>query len=154
MDRALKWIGILFAALGGVFMILGACLVVFTRLVPLLAFCLFGALFFCIGAGMLWWRARAKARRARLLEQGQRIDAQIVSIDWDTRVRVNGCCPLVIRCQAVNPADGRVYVFCSEAFWFDPSPFLEHLDTLPVYVDGDDYRHYAVDTEGIVPQQG
>ena len=78
----------------------------------------------------------------------------IISVDWDTRVRVNGRCPLVIRCQAVTPADGRVYVFQSEAFWFDPSPFLEGLSTLPVYVDGDDYRSYAVDTAGIVPQQG
>ena len=45
-------------------------------------------------------------------------------------------------------------MFQSEAFWFDPSPFLEGLSTLPVYVDGDDYRSYAVDTAGIVPQQG
>ena len=103
---------------------------------------------------MLWARTRARARRAKLLEEGQRIDAGIIAVDWDTRFRVNGRCPLVIRCQAVNPADGCVYVFQSEAFWFDPSPFLEGLSTLPVYVDGDNYRRYAVDTQGIVPKQG
>ncbi len=154
MDRALKWIGILFSIFGSVFIILGICVTILTGLMPMLMFCLFGVLFFCVGAGMLWKRAHSRARRAHLLEQGQRIEAQIISIDWDTHVSVNGCYPFVVRCQAVNPADGRVYVFRSEAFWFDPSPFLEHLDTLPVYVDGDDYRHYAVDTDGIVPQQG
>ena len=102
---------------------------------------------------MLWWRARIKARRLRLLEEGRRIDADIISVDWDTRVRVNGRWPLVIRCQAVNPADGRVYV-PERGVLVRPIAFLEGLSTLPVYVDGDDYRRYAVDIAGIVPQQG
>ena len=66
----------------------------------------FGLVFLLLGIGMLWARTRARARRAKLLEEGQRIDAGIIAVDWDTRFRVNGRCPLVIRCQAVNPADG------------------------------------------------
>ena len=97
---------------------------------------------------------RVPVRFYRRAAAGLRTDAGIIAVDWDTRFRVNGRCPLVIRCQAVNPADGCVYVFQSEAFWFDPSPFLEGLSTLPVYVDGDNYRRYAVDTQGIVPKQG
>lgn len=154
MQFVLKWIGIIFSILGAIFTALGVCLAVFTGLLPLAMFAGFGIFFLLAGLVMLWWRARIKARRLRLLEEGRRIDADIISVDWDTRVHVNGRWPLVIRCQAVNPADGRVYVFQSEAFWFDPSPFLEGLSTLPVYVDGDDYRRYAVDTAGIVPQQG
>ena len=141
MELALKWTGIIFTILGGIFTALGVCLAVFTGVLPLAMFAGFGLVFLLLGIGML-------------LEEGQRIDAGIIAVDWDTRFRVNGRCPLVIRCQAVNPADGCVYVFQSEAFWFDPSPFLEGLSTLPVYVDGDNYRRYAVDTQGIVPKQG
>ena len=154
MELALKWTGIIFTILGGIFTALGVCLAVFTGVLPLAMFAGFGLVFLLPGIGMLWARTRARARRAKLLEEGQRIDAGIIAVDWDTRFRVNGRCPLVIRCQAVNPVDGCVYVFQSEAFWFDPSPFLEGLSTLPVYVDGDNYRRYAVDTQGIVPKQG
>ena len=154
MELALKWTGIIFTILGGIFTALGVCLAVLTGVLPLAMFAGFGLVFLLLGIGMLWARTRARARRAKLLEEGQRIDAGIIAVDWDTRFRVNGRCPLVIRCQAVNPADGRVYVFQSEAFWFDPSPFLEGLSTLPVYVDGDTYRRYAVDTQGSVPRQG
>ena len=116
MQFVLKWIGIIFSSLGAIFTALGVCLAVFTGLLPLAMFAGFGIFFLLAGLVMLWWRARIKARRLRLLEEGRRIDADIISVDWDTRVRVNGRWPLVIRCQAVNPADGRVYVFQSEAF--------------------------------------
>lgn len=50
------------------------------------------------------------------------MEADIIGVQYDTRVRVNGRCPLVIQCQAVNP-DGKVYVFESDGIWFDPNPF-------------------------------
>ena len=67
---------------------------------------------------------------------------------------MNGRCPLVIQCQAVNPADGKVYVFESEGFWFDPEPLLGERTTLPVLVDPDNYHRYQVLTDGILPEQG
>ena len=154
MELALKWTGIIFTILGGIFTALGVCLAVFTGVLPLAMFAGFGLVFLLLGIGMLWARTRARARRAKLLEEGQRIDAGIIAVVWDTRFRVNGRCPLVIRCQAVNPEDGHVYVFQSQPFWFDPAPFLGERTQLPVYVDPDNYRHYAVDTQGIVPEKG
>lgn len=154
MELALKWTGIIFTILGGIFTALGVCLSVFTGVLPLAMFAGFGLVFLLLGIGMLWARTRARARRAKLLEEGQRIDARHHCGGLGHALSRKRALPLVIRCQAVNPADGCVYVFQSEAFWFDPSPFLEGLSTLPVYVDGDNYRRYAVDTQGIVPKQG
>lgn len=154
MERVLKIVGGVFAALGAVFGFLGLFLLYRLRLAPMLIFCGLGGIFLAVGIGLLVAQGQMRRRRARLLAEGQRIYADIIEIGYDIRITVNGRCPLVIRCQAVNPADGRVYVFQSQAFWFDPAPFLGNRTQLPVYVDPDNYHHYAVDTEGIVPAKG
>lgn len=76
MELALKWTGIIFTILGGIFTALGVCLSVFTGVLPLAMFAGFGLVFLLLGIGMLWARTRARARRAKLLEEGQRIDAR------------------------------------------------------------------------------
>ncbi|WP_367924436.1 hypothetical protein [uncultured Ruthenibacterium sp.] len=154
MELVLKIVGGIFAALGAVFGFLGLFLLYKLSFTPMLVFCALGGIFLAVGIGLLVAQSQIRRRRARLLDEGQRILADIVEVGYDTRVCVNGRYPLVIRCQAVNPADGCVYVFQSQAFWFDPAPFLGDRTQLPVYVDPDNYRHYAVDTEGIVPAKG
>lgn len=154
MELVLKIVGIVFLIMGAVFGALGLVLVYALHFSPMLLFCLLGGIFLAVGIGLLTARGRMRRRREQLLEEGQRINADIVEIGYDTRVNVNGRYPLVIRCQAVNPEDGHVYVFQSQPFWFDPAPFLGERTQLPVYVDPDNYRHYAVDTQGIVPEKG
>ena len=55
---------------------------------------------------------------------------------------------------AVIPADGKVYLFESKNFWFDPEPFLQDRPKIPVLVDRSDYYRYLVLTEGILPEEG
>lgn len=154
MELALKWTGIIFTILGGIFTALGVCLSVFTGVLPLAMFAGFGLVFLLLGH----WHAvgaHARTRTARkAFGRGPAHRRRHHCGGLGHALSRKRALPLVIRCQAVNPADGCVYVFQSEAFWFDPSPFLEGLSTLPVYVDGDNYRRYAVDTQGIVPKQG
>ena len=64
MELALKWTGIIFTILGGIFTALGVCLSVFTGVLPLAMFAGFGLVFLLLGIGMLWARTRARARRA------------------------------------------------------------------------------------------
>ena len=154
MELVLKIVGGIFTVMGAIFGFLGLFLLYQLGFEPMLIFCALGGIFMAVGVGLLIAQNRMRRRRARLLKEGQRINADIIEIGYDTRVTVNGRCPLVIRCQAVNPADGCVYVFQSQPFWFDPAPFLGNRTQLPVYVDPDNYRHYAVDTEGIVPAKG
>ena len=140
MNKVLLWLGILFTALGIVFVAAGGTLALLVA--PLLGLAFLGTI------------ARIRRDRTWLQENGRIIEADILGVQYDTRVRVNGRCPLVLQCQAVNPADGKVYVFESDSLWFDPTPFLENRDKMPVLVDPDNYHRYQVLTEDVLPEQG
>lgn len=153
MKKVLLWLGILFTALGIVFVAAGGTLALLVA--PLLGLvALPGGIFLVLGLAFLGTIARIRRDRTWLQENGRIIEADILGVQYDTRVRVNGRCPLVLQCQAVNPADGKVYVFESDSLWFDPTPFLENRDKMPVLVDPDNYHRYQVLTEDVLPEQG
>ena len=154
MHKVLPILGIVFTVLGLFIGTLAATLVLMLR-EPLLGLVAVpGILFFVLGLAFLAAVSRRRQDCAWLAENGRRIEADIIGVQYDTRVRVNVRCPLVIQCQAVNPANGKVYVFESDGIWFDPEPFLGERTTLPVLVDPDDYHRYQVVTEGILPERG
>lgn len=154
MHKVLLILGIVFTVLGLFIGTLAATLVLMLR-EPLLGLVAVpGIIFFVLGLAFLAAVSRRRRDRAWLAENGHRMEADIIGVQYDTRVRVNGRCPLVIQCQAVNPLDGKVYVFESDGIWFDPEPFLGERTTLPVLVDPDDYHRYQVVTEGILPERG
>lgn len=154
MHKVLLILGIVFTVLGLFIGTLAATLVLMLR-EPLLGLVAVpGILFFVLGLTFLAAVSRRRRDCAWLEENGRTIQANIIGVQYDTRVRLNGRCPLVIQCQAVNPANGKVYVFESEGLWFDPEPFLGERTTLPVLVDPDDYHRYQVVTEGILPERG
>lgn len=153
MEKVMKILGVFFFVLGLAMLAPGLYLVWRFGL-ALIVMPLCGTVFFATGAGFLLRLRTQKAADRKLRETGSRIEADIIGVQWNTTVRLNGACPLEIQCQAVNPADGKVYVFRSKSVWFDPTPFLENRKTLPVWVDGDNWRRYTVDTDGVLPEQG
>ena len=154
MHKVLPILGIVFTVLGLFIGTLAATLVLMLR-EPLLGLVAVpGIIFFVLGLAFLAAVSRRRRDRAWLAENGRRMEADIIGVQYDTRVRVNGRCPLVIQCQAVTPLDGKVYVFESDGIWFDPEPFLGQRTTLPVLVDPDDYHRYQVVTEGMLPERG
>ena len=154
MTKVLRLIGIIFAAMGALFTGIGIVIVCAARDLHFLIFSGVGALFLCLGIIFLLYISSYNRKRAQLLAEGMCIYADITDIAMDTRFRFNGRCPLVIYCQALNPEDGRVYIFRSEGIWYDPRPYLDDADIwkLPVYVDPDNYKHYAVDTSSVLPE--
>ena len=154
MHKVLLILGIVFTILGLGIAALATTLVLMLR-EPLLGLVAVpGVIFFVLGLAFLAAVSRRRRDRAWLAENGRTIQADIVGVQYDTRVRVNGRCPLVLQCQAVNPVDGKVYVFESDSLWFDPTPFLDGQTTMPVLVDPDDYHRYQMLTEGILPEKG
>ena len=154
MHKVLLILGIVFTILGLSIAALATTLVLMLR-EPLLGLVAVpGIIFFVLGLAFLAAVSRRRRDRAWLAENGRTIQAEIVGVQYDTRVRVNGRCPLVLQCQAVNPADGKVYVFESDSLWFDPTPFLDGQTTIPVLVDPDDYHRYQMLTAGILPEKG
>lgn len=154
MEKLLKIFSVVFFLFGFVLVALGTGLALAAGQLAFLLFAAVGLVFFLVGVGMMAAISRARRLRRWLEENGRTIQADIVGVQYDTRVRVNGRCPLVLQCQAVNPADGKVYVFESDSLWFDPTPFLDGQTTMPVLVDPDDYHRYQMLTEGILPEKG
>ncbi|MBN8532379.1 MAG: DUF3592 domain-containing protein, partial [Alphaproteobacteria bacterium] len=77
---------------------------------------------------------------------GQRIEAEITGVDFNTSLRVNGRSPWVIRAQWYDVAQGGVRTFESESLWFDPAPYLDKRKTIGVFIDPAKPGRYAVDT--------
>lgn len=156
MVKVLRLIGILFAGMGALFTGIGIVIVWAARDFHFLIFSGVGILFLCLGIIFLLYLSAHSRKRARLLAEGTCIYADITGVAMDTRFRFHGRCPLVIWCQAQNPEDGRVYIFRSEGIWYDPRPYLDDAgaEKLPVYVDPENYKHYAVDTYGVLPELG
>ena len=103
-----------------------------------------GAVFALVGGGVLAARVRQRKQRAWLAQNGLRVKAKFDGVDYDTSVRVNGRSPWRLTCQWQHPATQKVYVFRSDAIWFDPAPYVQR-DTLDVLVNADDPRQYQVD---------
>lgn len=154
MKRINLVIGGIFTAVGVVFVVVGLLTALLLRVPLLLFFTLFGLPFLLLGIGFLRRDAHEKQDDAWLQENGSTIYADFVAVQFNTSVQVNGRYPLIIQCQAVNPADGKVYLFESKNFWFDPEPFLRDRPKIPVLVDPDDYHRYLVKTDGILPEEG
>lgn len=154
MKRVNLFMGGIFTAVGIVFIAVGLLTALLLRVPVLLFFTLFGLPFLLLGIGFLRRDHGERYTETWLRENGSQIYADFVAVQFNTSVRVNGRCPLVIQCQAVNPADGKVYLFESKNFWFDPEPFLQDRPKIPVLVDRNDYHRYLVLTDGILPEQG
>ena len=154
MKRINLVIGGIFTAVGVVFVVVGLLTALLLRVPLLLLVALFGLPFLLLGIGFLRRDAKEKQDDAWLQENGSTIYADFVAVQFNTSVQVNGRYPLIIQCQAVNPADGKVYLFESKNFWFDPEPFLQDRPKIPVLVDPDDYHRYLVKTDGILPEEG
>lgn len=153
MEKVMKILGVIFCVLGLALLVPGLVLI-WRYGLAFLVLPLNGTVFFAVGVGFLLRLRAVTAMRNNLRETGMRIEADIMGVQWNTSVRMNGMCPLVIQCQAVNPENGKVYVFRSRSVWYDPTPFIQNRKTLPVYVDETNWRRYAVDTDGILPEQG
>ncbi|MGY2167386.1 DUF3592 domain-containing protein [Pseudomonas gingeri] len=118
---------------------------------------LFGFIGLCAlvtGGACVWmitlagWRAK---RRTNLLKRtGRSIQAQLMNVEPTVSVTLNGRNPWRIVAQWLDPATGKVRLFYSQNFWFDPSPYLTTND-IQVWIDPQRPNRYSVDTD-FLPQ--
>lgn len=104
-----------------------------------------GTVFSGVGGGFLFFLWRKRRIRAWLADNGMRVQARYVGVDYDRSVRINGRCPWRINAQWQHPVTKLVYEFKSDALWFDPTPYVNR-ETLDVRVNADDPRQYMIDT--------
>ncbi|MFH1725055.1 MAG: hypothetical protein ABII00_10600 [Elusimicrobiota bacterium] len=89
----------------------------------------------------------------RLQRHGQAVTAKVTAVDRNTRVRVNGRSPWVIRAQWLDPATNTVHTFESENIWFDPGPHTQG-ETVQVLIDRDDPKRHVMDTSFLPKHAG
>ncbi len=114
---------------------------------PLL-FGLFTLIFGGIGSGFYLAYYFAQQKMKWLQRNGQRVTAQIVSIQLNTRVRNQGKSPHVIVAQWLNPQSGQMHSFTSGNIWLDPLPFTPG-SSISILFDPNNLRRYYIDTSPI-----
>lgn len=150
---ALLIIGIIFSILGPVFIAIGI-LLFFTQngeeaIIFLSIYGGMGFIFLVIGLIFLAVKIKEKQRSNRLLRFGNYIMAEISETRINYNVRVNGRSPYVVECQ-YRDMEGNVHIFKSRYLYFNPETLFQ--DTMvKVYVEGDNYKHYYVDIDGVLP---
>lgn len=102
-----------------------------------------GLVFVIIGISLLISIHRKNHLKERLVRDSYYVMAHIDSVVV-TNIRINNRPTYAIQCSYNDPEDGRIYVFKSEVFVYDPTAYISN-DTLRVYVDRNDYTKNYVD---------
>lgn len=108
-----------------------------------------GVVLLAAGVLCLILEVRTRRRNNRLLNSGQYVLAEISEITMNYSIRINSRHPYIVKCR-YQDMNGVVHVFKSRNLNFDPAPILRD-QMVRVYVDGDDFRHYYMDIDSILP---
>lgn len=116
-------------------------------------FALFALAFGGIGAAFAVVELRRSRRDAWLRRSGTVVEARLVDVVRDRGQSRNGRSPYRLVAQWEDPATGRVWSFESPAVWYDPSPYVEPGQGVPVWVDPADPKRHLVDLADL-PEPG
>lgn len=151
---ALLIVGIVFSCMGALFFVIGIALSFVMSgqdaVIFLLAFGGTGFVFLAVGLIFLMVKIKKKRLCNRLLRSGNYIMAEISEVTVNYNVSVNGRSPYVVECRYQDMA-GNVHIFASRCLYFNPGPLLQN-QMVKVYVEGDDYKHYYVDIDEVLPK--
>lgn len=111
-----------------------------------------GSVHFSVGILGMLTILRRKHEVEHLLRHGQRVDADVLRSEQDTRISVNHRHPFILRVQATVPGESAPRIFTSRRFWYDPTPHLPRR-TLPVFYDPRDPARHVVDTGPLPPRR-
>lgn len=151
---ALLIVGSVFTIVGASFLAIG--LIIYYALKEeegailfLLIFGGIGLLFFVLGVIFLIVELKKKLRNDKLLGAGNYVMAEVLEVTLNYNVAVNRRHPYIVRCR-YQDMYGNVHIFKSRDLFFDPTDLLKDR-MVKVYVDGENYKHYYVDIDGVLP---
>lgn len=150
---ALWCVGFVFTLVGLSFLLVGGCLIFVpqdeeARTVALVFIPL--GVSFLLGGCCGFIAHRAKGRRAaKMVASGRYLWAQIVEFRPNYNVRFNGRNPYMVVVRYTD-GQGRHHIFKSESLMkLCPDPSL-YGKQLKVYYEDETFRHYYVETEGLM----
>ena len=104
-----------------------------------------GSVFLAIGLLFVLPPLFAKRRAAELLVSGTTVKAEVVDVELNGSLSVNGRNPYRIVAQWLNPQTNKLYVFRSANLWFDPGPYVSE-SLVTVMIDPANPKRYSMDT--------
>ncbi|HEY9256902.1 DUF3592 domain-containing protein [Chitinophaga sp.] len=104
-----------------------------------------GIIFSILGLGYFVKRKASHSRQKQLKQSGLLVHANIVSVENNPSIEVNGRNPFFIRCEAKDSLTGNKKSFKSGLIWSDPRPAIGNHKKINVYVDRNNSRKYYVD---------
>lgn len=110
----------------------------------------FGIPFCAIGLGLLFNKLNKMSGKKTLLENGQRINANLQEVTVNYSYSVNNRHPYLIICQGQD-MNGEIRTFKSENLWDNPEPIIQqkNITTFPVYIDINNPKKYYLSLEDI-----
>ena len=149
-------IGLIFAPLGLIFLIVGLLAHASIaqpdeRLAFLICFVGIGGVFFAMGLALLLIDLRRRARLRAAYEGGHCVMGKVAGFRVNTRVHVNGMHPTVMEVHWTDPDTGTVHVYFSRYLYVNVEDLLTG-DEVPVYIDRDDPKVGFVDIDAVLPK--
>ena len=144
-------LGIVYAALGGTFALLGVAFILSHN--PELeivgrSFASVGALFLILGIVFLAMVFRKKKRAEALMAAGRYVWAEVVDCVPNYAVRINGRSPYILKVRYVD-SKGMNHIFRSASLRIFRDPGLIGRK-VKVYYDTEVFRHYYVDADPVL----
>lgn len=106
-----------------------------------------GAVFGCMGGGVIVTRFVRSAGQKRLKANGRSIYATVEQTVHNRNMSVNGIHPFYLICTYRDEYKDITYRFRSHNLWTNPSTVFPDGSTIEVKVDGDNYSKYYVNTD-------
>ena len=150
---ALWIIGLVFSAIGGLFVVIGLLSLAAMGLENWLFGAIFGGiggLFFVLGVIFLVTEWNKKRMAERLIASGRYVWGEIVDVVADTSITINNRHPYI---ALVHYQDGcgMIHQFRSRSLRISRSTAMIG-KKVKVYIEDNTYRHYHVELDGILPQ--
>jgi len=150
-EFAISLVGIIFAVIGSMFtgttVLMG---VLFGKTGSgtgnvrflLFVFGFLGLIFLTIGILMIYLCAKKKTKRRAVEEEGYCVYAEVVNIQENRNVSINGRHPYTVECHYSDPYSGQLHVYFSDMLQYYPAELLGK--TVRVYTRRNDDSIYVV----------
>ena len=109
-----------------------------------------GGVFLVVGGILFALFINKKKHYNRLLQNGQYVMAEISEVKINYSVQVNARHPYVVLCRYQDNY-GNIHIFKSRNLMFNPTDLMKD-NIVKVYVEGENYKHYYVDIDEILPK--
>ncbi len=103
-----------------------------------------GSIFFLIGAGIIITTLLKGRKEEYLKKNGVPIETDFQSVELNGSLSVNGRHPFRVLSQWRNPATSEVHLFHSNNLWYDPTSYITS-KRITVFIEPDNPKNYLVD---------